>query len=252
MTSPQPDVHSWDEATGVSPRGTLIVLPGRGEHGGLYERFGLRMAFDGYRVRALGDASLDPAGVTDAAAKLLRDETLPGPRVLVGADTGAAYAAELAAHDAPGLDGLVLAGLPTGPYPADAAGEWRAHGVPDWEGELERRTACSAHRDRLTADPVFRRGALAGVLPYESPALDRVSLPVLGLHGADDTVSPLPEVRRVYSALCGAELVSLAGTRHDVLNDVTHRTAAATVVLFLERLRLSPDLPPVAVPLDVA
>jgi hypothetical protein len=33
-----------------------------------------------------------------------------------------------------------------------------------------------------------------------------------------------------------------------VINDVTHRTVAATVVLFLERLRLSPELPAIATP----
>ncbi|MEU4486922.1 lysophospholipase [Streptomyces purpurascens] len=243
MSSSQP-VHSWDEPEGIAPRGTLVVLPGRGEHGGVYERFGRRIAADGYRVRALGDASLDPAAVIDAAAKLLRDETLPGPRVLVGSDTGASYAATLAARDTPGLDALILAGLPTGTDAGTTA--------PDWEGELEQRTACPTHRGRLTADSAFRRGALEEPAAQELPATARISLPVLGLHGADDGISPLEEARRVYSALPEAELVSLAGTRHDVLNDVTHRTAAATVVLFLERLRLSSDLAPIAVAEDIA
>ncbi|MFB7933832.1 MULTISPECIES: alpha/beta hydrolase [Streptomyces] len=243
MSSSQP-VHSWDEPEGIAPRGTLIVLPGRGEHGGVYERFGRRIAADGYRVRALGDAALDPVAVLDAAAKLLRDETLPGPRVLVGSDTGASYAATLAARDTPGLDALILAGLPTATDTGTTA--------PDWEGELEQRTACPTHRGRLTSDTAFRRGALEEPAALELPALDRISLPVLGLHGAEDGISPLDEARRVYSALPEAELVSLAGTRHDVLNDLTHRTAAATVVLFLERLRLSPDLAPIAVAEDIA
>ncbi len=39
-----------------------------------------------------------------------------------------------------------------------------------------------------------------------------------------------------------AELVSITGAPHDVLNDQTHRTAAATVVLFLERLRAGQSL----------
>lgn len=43
---------SWDEPEGLAARGTLIVLAGRGEHGGVYERFGRRLAFDAYRVRA--------------------------------------------------------------------------------------------------------------------------------------------------------------------------------------------------------
>lgn len=240
MSSAQP-VHSWDEPAGIAPRGTLVLLPGRGEHGGVYERFGRRISADGYRVRALGDASSDPEAITEAATELLRDETLPGPRVLVGSDTGASHAARLAALSASGLDGLILAGLPTGPDPA----------ATDWEDELERRTACPTHRGRLTADPAFRRGALAGPPALGRPTLNGISVPVLGLHGAEDTVSPLDEVRRVFRGLAGAELVSLAGTRHDVLNDVTHRTAAATVVLFLERLRLAPGLAPGMAPIAV-
>ncbi|WP_413803426.1 alpha/beta hydrolase [Streptomyces iranensis] len=240
MSSAQP-VHSWDEPAGITPRGTLVLLPGRGEHGGVYERFGRRISADGYRVRALGDASSAPEAVAEAATKLLRDETLPGPRVLVGSDTGASHAARLAALDASGPAALILAGLPAGPRPAETAAR-------DWEEELELRTACPTHRGRLTADPAFRRGALAGPPTPESPTPAGISVPVLGLHGAEDTVSPLDEVRRVFRGLPGAELVSLAGTRHDVLNDVTHRTAAATVVLFLERLRLDPGLTPIAVP----
>ncbi|MBT2414802.1 lysophospholipase [Streptomyces sp. ISL-12] len=238
MSSPQP-AHAWDEPEGIAPRGTLVVLPGRGEHGGVYERFGRRVAADGYRVRALADPSPDPAAVTDAAAELLRDETLPGPRVLVGSDTGALYAARLAARGVPGLDALILAGLPTAP---DTLGS-----PSDWEAELDQRTACPTHRSRLTADAAFRRGALTAPAPDQPLALAGVSVPVLALHGADDTVSPLPEAGRAYRAVPGVELVSLAGTRHDALNDVTHRTAAATIVLFLERLRLSPDLAPIAV-----
>lgn len=109
-----PPSASWDEPEGLAARGTLIVLAGRGEHGGVYERFGRRLAFDAYRVRALGDPVADPS-VLDEAAKLLADESLPGPKVLVGSDTGALYAARLAAEQTPGIDALILAGLPTAP-----------------------------------------------------------------------------------------------------------------------------------------
>jgi alpha-beta hydrolase superfamily lysophospholipase len=72
-------------------------------------------------------------------------------------------------------------------------------------------------------------------------------VPVLGLHGAADAVSPLAADRERYAAAPRAELVSIAGGRHDALNDITHRTAAATVILFLERLRLGAELPPITV-----
>lgn len=54
-------------------------------------------------------------------------------------------------------------------------------------------------------------------------------------------------VRARYAAATAAELVGITGSRHDVLNDVTHRTVAATIVLFLERLRLGPELPYIAI-----
>lgn len=233
-------VHAWDEPEGLAPRGTLIVLPGRGEHGGVYERFGRRLAFDAYRVRVLGDATRDPA-VPGQAAKLLLDEADPGPKILVGSDTGARYAAALAAHDGNRADALILAGLPTSDTALTGVG---------WEAELDLRTACSTHRGRLSADQGFLRGALAGQLPDGLPAadLDRVTVPVLGLHGGDDAVSPLAAARRAYSGFPGVQLVGIEGGRHDVLNDANHRTVAATIVLFLERLRLSPELPAIATP----
>ncbi|MFD3375170.1 MULTISPECIES: lysophospholipase [unclassified Streptomyces] len=230
---------SWDEPEGLAARGTLIVLAGRGEHGGVYERFGRRLAFDAYRVRALGDPVADPS-VLDEAAKLLADESLPGPKVLVGSDTGALYAARLAAEQTPGIDALILAGLPTAPW---KSGSWEAG---SWEAEVEARTACPTHQARLTNDPGFRRGALDATPDLPEPSLDLVRVPVLALHGAEDSVSPLADALSVYEGHPGVRTVTFNGGRHDVLNDALHRTAAATVVLFLERLRLSPELPAIA------
>src|ERR1700750_1669 len=105
-----PAVRAWNNSDAVLPRGTLIVIPGRGEHPGTYDRFGTRIAFDGYRVRAVADPNLDRAGVKAQIAELLTDETLPAPRVLVGSDSGALVAIALAS-ELP-VDGLILAGLP--------------------------------------------------------------------------------------------------------------------------------------------
>ncbi|MEV0634658.1 lysophospholipase [Streptomyces sp. NPDC050619] len=227
-------LNSWDEPEGLAARGTLIVLAGRGEHGGVYERFGRRLAYDAYRVRALGDPSADPS-VLDRAAKLLADESLPGPKVLVGSDTGAHYAAALAAEQNAGVDALILAGLPTAPWNSGS-----------WESEVQARTACPTHQARLTNDPHFRRGALDAHPDLPAPRLDRVRVPVLALHGTDDRVSPLAQARAAYAGHPHVRTVAFHGGRHDVLNDALHRTAAATVVLFLERLRLSPELPAIA------
>ncbi|PAZ13660.1 lysophospholipase [Streptomyces sp. SA15] len=229
-----PSSFSWDEPEGLAARGTLIVLAGRGEHGGVYERFGRRLAFDAYRVRALGDPSADPS-VLDQAAKLLADESLPGPKVLVGSDSGARYAVRLAAEQDAEVDALILAGLPTASWTSAS-----------WEDEIQARTACPTHRTRLAHDPDFRRGALDETPDLPDLRLDLVRVPVLALHGTDDTVSPVEEALIVYAGHPHVRTVTFDGGRHDVLNDALHRTAAATVVLFLERLRLSPELPTIA------
>lgn len=188
----------------------------------------MRLGFDAYRVRALGDPTAEPA-VLEQAAKLLADESLPGPKVLVGSDTGARYALQLAAEQTAGVDALILAGLPTGAWTAGS-----------WEEEAAARTACPTHQGRLTNDPDFRRGAIGETPEPPEPRLDLVRVPVLALHGKDDTVSPLDRALSLYDGHPGVQTVVFHSGRHDVLNDALHRTAAATVVLFLERLRLAP------------
>jgi alpha-beta hydrolase superfamily lysophospholipase len=237
-------VLTWTEPEGIAVRGTLVVIPGRGEQPAHYDRFGRRIAADGYRVHAVTDptvaAELAESQISSQLAGSPEAEA-PGPRVLVGSDTGALFAAGLAAAgQVSGLDALVLIGLPTteaGPGPGS------------WEEELDTRTACPTHRGRLSG-PGLRRGSLYEPVPVgwaERAGLSAVTQPILGIHGTDDAVSPLAAARARCAAAPSAELVSIAGGRHDALNDVTHRTVAATIVLFLERLRLGAELPSIAI-----
>lgn len=219
-----PGVVAFDPPAGVAARGTVVVLPGRGEHGGVYERFGRRLAADGYRVRALdgAPATADAAGAAVAAVLAGPDE-LPRPHVLAGSDTGAVLA--LAAAGPLGVDAVVAAGYPV-------ATDYAAGSV---DAEIEARTACPVHAGRLRDDPRFA-AALDGPVPA-GVALDSVAVPVLALHGDADAVSPYPAARAALSGLPDVVLVTLAGGRHDAFNDRSHRTAAAHVVLFLEDLR---------------
>jgi len=235
-------VLAWNEPDGLAARGTLIVIPGRGEQPGLYERFGRRLGSDAYRVRVVADPTAEEALARTQISEQLADPGALGPRVLVGSDAGALYAVALAASgQLRGIDALVLAGLPTAAEAGAAGGSF--------DEELESRTSCPAHRARLSA-PGLRRGALYEAIPagwLEQADLARVTQPVLGIHGSDDTLSPLARARVRYAAAPSAELVSIVGGKHDALNDQTHRTVAATVVLFLERLRLGSGLPRIAV-----
>lgn len=240
-----PAVARWDEPEGLAARGTVIVVVGRGEHPGLYERFGRRISADAWKVRAVADPITQESVAAQQIAALLSDPDLPEPKVLVGSDSGAAYvAARLAAGDlAP--SGAILVGLPMTPGAATSPEQLR-----DWDAELLERTSCSAHRARLTNDSGMRRGAI-GEDSVPQAWLDAVvpsgfGVPVLALHGAEDRISPLDDVRALFAQVPHARLVSIVGGKHDALNDKTHRVAAATTMLFLESLKEGPDVPEIA------
>jgi hypothetical protein len=225
-------VHEWNEPTGGTPRGTLIVLPGRGETAAAYQRFGRRLSADAFRVRLVDVdlADLDAAQVE--VEKLLADESLPAPKVLVGADSGATLAARLVGGiDA---DAAVVAGLAL----AESAG------VSDWDAEVAARTACPVHRQVIDEAGVDR-GRLNDPLPWDSVEPAATDKPVLVLHGTADPITPTSAVLDLYRGAANARVRLVEGGRHDVLNDLAHRSVAATVVLFLESLRLGPDLPEV-------
>jgi pimeloyl-ACP methyl ester carboxylesterase len=223
----------WNEPEGIGPRGTVIILGGRGESGPTYGRFGTRIAADAYRVRTVSGV-VDPAVALERITELLDDASLPSPRILVGSDSGAALALELAAGGLP-VDAIILAGLPAG-SPADVA---------SWEDELAARTACPNHQGVLSR--TAERGAITATLPFGllGVVASAVAVPVLAIHGEADALAPLDAALEVYSEIPLHEVAVIASGRHDILNDITHRSVAATVILFLERLRLDPALSPI-------
>ncbi|MFE9067973.1 alpha/beta hydrolase [Streptomyces violaceusniger] len=243
-------VHSWQPPTGILPRGTLLVLPGRGEHGGTYERFGRRLAADGYVVHALDTVPEHTVREVLTKVAAAAGERPAAPIVLIGSDTGALQALHAAADtDAPlAPAGLILAGTaPTTDGPAPATGATGSTGddqIIDWEAELAARTACPTHREKINDDREFVRGRLFGPVPAHLLPDTRPDLPVLVLHGEADPISPLEQARGLAERLPHATLGVLHEGVHDVLNDATHRTTAATIVLWLERLRADREMSP--------
>lgn len=222
-----PRLVGWDEPAPLKARGTVVVLPGRGEDPDVYERLGRRLSADAWRVRVL-DAAADDAARAQLDA-LLADPEVVAPVVLLGSDTGAARAVRLAA--AADVQGLVVGGLlPPGGGTASFA---------DFDDELAARTSCPTHRARLSADTSFVRNALAVTLsPAEVEApLARVTVPVLAVHGAADVLAPAADAVARYAAAPDVEVVTVTDGVHDVFNDITHRVVAARTVLHLERIK---------------
>ncbi|MFJ8137385.1 alpha/beta hydrolase [Streptomyces sp. NPDC096013] len=226
---------------GLRVRGTVLIVPGRGETHSTYTRFGRRLAADAYRVRIVDAPDLDTEDLTALAARLSEaaedtaaDDGVVRPLVLVGADSGAAAVATLLDRE-PGVrpDAVVLAGLP-GRSPGTTAT------AGTWDEELDVRTACPTHRGALTEDPEVRRGSLDEVVPeavlgaaYDS----KTAVPTLLLVGDADPLADHEALAHAAKSRASARLSVVHGAHHDVLNDLQHRSVAAEVVTFLETLR---------------
>jgi pimeloyl-ACP methyl ester carboxylesterase len=210
-------------------RGTVLVVPGRGESPASYRRFGARLAADSYRVRVLPGP--DPLSTLDG--ELVR------PLVLVGSDTGAAVVGALVARADPDAawwpDAVVLAALPAYDVQRDGG----------WDDELDVRTHCPVHRGVLTSDPSVRPGSFAEAVPadlLDAAYGSTATLPHLLLVGDVDPLASVEELTRLAKALPSARLSVVRGAHHDVLNDLQHRSVAAEIVTFLESLRTEPPL----------
>jgi alpha-beta hydrolase superfamily lysophospholipase len=228
----------WNEPDGIAPRGTLVVVGGRAESAAVYQRFGRRIAADAYRVRFVDGDLTDLDDVARRIDAVLTDSQTTLPVVLVGSDTGGAVVLDYLAHR-PELaqpDGAVLAGLT---FPDDE--------VAAVDDEISIRTACPNHRNVLGREGVDHvLGTVSAHVPRPEPG--SVSVPLLVVHGAADEIAPVDRVRQTVRGLAPrTELVTVDGGLHDALNDVTHRTVAATVVRFLERLKRGADLRPITV-----
>ncbi|MGP3534575.1 alpha/beta hydrolase [Microbacterium sp. RD1] len=210
-------------------RGTVLLLPGRGDDPSYYRRLAARLAVDGYASR-VAPAPVESAA--DVAALWEADPDAEGVRLVVGVDTSAGFLAAALAGGAVAPSGAVFAGtaVPAGVVPE--AGE-----------ELAARSACPIHRgvvERADAAPL----AASTIIPTWPE--DAASVPVLAIHGGADTIAPLESVSPLYDGW-RADVVTVTGGLHDVLNDVHHRSVSAEIVAFLERLRLDADAAPILV-----
>jgi len=206
-------------------RGTVALVSGRGERAPVYERFGRRLSADGYTV-AVFEADVD------TAVSWLAGVDADAPRIIAGSDTGAASALRVLAQGSI-VDAAIIAGTPV-----DASSA---------QPEDAERTACPLHLGVLgTAD------ARTDDVAFESvpdPAdLAAVSVPVLAFHGATDPVSPIDEAAALLGAVPDLELVETVDGLHDAFNDQSHRSVAASIVLWLERLRAGDVHEPVVRP----
>lgn len=209
-------------------RGHVIVFPGRGESEELYRRLGARVAYDGYTVTVLDLPQVDQLDTEWLDGVELWDGAREaGPITVIGADSGAYLAAALATRLQ--ADAVVLAGI-GGLYFANAASD---------DDPLATRSACPVFRGVATASRADLNAAATQRFPRAVAArlqVNALEVPVLVLHGEDDPVTLLSDALEAYRALAPyADVVTVSGALHDILNETTHRSTSAEIVQFLER-----------------
>lgn len=222
-----------DIPAGANPRGTVIVIAGRGETAAVYTRFATRIAFDAYPVRVVTGAATDPDATAAAVGAVLADDELPAPRILIGSDAGAVLALTIAAGRGPHAPaGTVVAGLP-------GLASDRTDQPAALSADAELRSACPVHRAVLAQPENLTPDALQEPLPeaLSLPDPAAVAGPVLAFLGEADPVIDVEATEEWLRAIPGAEVVRTAEGLHDALNDRTHRSVAARTVLFLEDVK---------------
>ncbi|MEI6254070.1 MAG: alpha/beta hydrolase, partial [Mycobacteriaceae bacterium] len=63
--------------------------------------------------------------------------------------------------------------------------------------------------------------------------LPKLTVPTLAVHGEIDPIAAPGAVRAYAEQIPALEYLEFAGTRHDVLNDITHREVTAAIVDFI-------------------
>lgn len=253
----------------------MLIVHGWAEHSGRYDQVGAWLAERGCAVHAYDHRghgrSGGPRGHLRRFDDLLDDLEIalarargeaPGlPAVVVGHSMGGLVVAAFTAGRDPEIAGAATSGaaLALADVPSRAKLTWlRLVGRIAPRVRVERPIA----GDALSRDPevgrayaedplVLRRmslgfgAALLDAVPRTLAAAGRVRVPMLLLHGADDTLCPPEGSRRFHAGLARAdgELRIYPGLRHEILNEPEREMVLADLLDWMRRLdaRARPD-----------
>lgn len=236
-----------------APRAAVIFLHGFGEHTGVYHRYGFALNAAGIDLWAVdqfghgltsgdrGDFTTLEASIRlgDELARLAAAATPGIPLVAQGHSFGAVATLWKLIDDAGPYRAAVVSGAPLVPVA----------GLVDADSTFEilpsQLSADPFYLDLMENDPLAFVDADGGPLAREldrgwdtfGASLSNLTLPTLAVHGGNDPIGPVGAVRAYAEQIPALSLVEVAGGGHDILNDVTHRDVAATIVEFINRHR---------------
>lgn len=240
-------LHVQELAAAGEPRGAVTVLHDAGEHGGRLLEFGRALALAGWAV-ALPDMrghgrSEGPRGHSNGVKEILRDlgdvqdhlayRQPEAAKVLVGQGLGAIWALAFACERPRDVAALVLLSPllePRFELPKEAGGLMKLFkkqgpttpGRIGWSAsQLTRDPAAQAARasDTLVHDVITLRAAdqAREAAAKYAPKLAELSIPVLIVHGSEDSIAPLASVKALRGSTLTLETID--GGMHDLLHD---------------------------------
>jgi alpha-beta hydrolase superfamily lysophospholipase len=269
--------HRCWQGDGVPARATVVLAHGVAEHSGRYEHVGRRLAASGYPVWALDHRGHGRSGGhrvwvdtfaayeedLEAFRELVSSATggAGGPQVLLGHSMGGAIAVGHAIDHPGSFDALVLTGPALQPARGVsrltvaagtlAARLWsRAPALALDDGRVSRDPAVvSAYR----ADPLVHHGKLTAGLAHQllrrtarfEEELAAVEVPVLLVHGTEDTLVPIEGSRALLARFGSADVtfVEEPGLFHEVLNEPERERVLGTIVAWLDDHFGGPERP---------
>jgi len=233
----------------VDPRAAVVFLHGFGEHVGLYDRYGF---------------ALNAAGIDLWAVDQLGHGLSPGERGQFGTlEDSSALAeslTELVEREQPGIpvvaQGHSLGAVVTLFRLLEQPERYRAgviSGAPlvTIKELVDLNTVMNLDASGLSSDPFYLDCIENDPLAFtnaDSRALTReldrgwkrfgaelpkLTVPTLAVHGEIDPIAAPGAVRAYAEQIPALEYLEFPGTRHDVLNDVTHREVTAAIVGFI-------------------
>jgi alpha-beta hydrolase superfamily lysophospholipase len=248
-------LHVWPHA---SPRYLALIAHGYGEHAGRYSYVAERLAGHGAAVyapdhlghgrsegaRALVERLDDLVEDLHVAARRARSDHPGLPLVLIGHSLGGLIATRFTQLHAAELVALVLSAPALG---GDAGIEalLAFDPVPEVPIDPTQLSRDESVGRAYAADPLvwhgpFRRTTLEALLSgmrdvAAGPSFG--SIPTLWIHGDDDGVVPVEQVRPVLDRVRGERFESIVypGARHELFNETNRDDVLSAVLAFLDR-----------------
>ena len=233
----------------AQPRAAIIFLHGFGEHAGLYDRYGLALntaGIDLWAVDQLGHG-LSPgergqcgtleqsSALAEELTKLAELESPGVPLVAQGHSYGAVVTLFRLLEQPDRYRAAVISGAPLVPIAElvdlntvmnlDVAG---LSTDPYYLDLIENDPLAFINADSRNLTRELDRGwDLFGA------ELPKLTVPTLAVHGDIDPIADPGAVRAYAEQIPALQYREFPGTRHDVLNDITHAEVAAAIIDFI-------------------